>query len=93
MAKVYRINEYEWYATNGTLGELIGWYDKNVDSIEDVDTLQGIEESNIETEGMWSERNVTPEDIERLGDADEYCSRHPVFGDLKRHEGDVVKYQ
>ena len=93
MSKVYKINECEWYATDGTLGELIGWYDKNVDTIEDVEELQEIKECNIEKEGVWSEKNVTPEDIERLGDLDEYGSRPRQFGDLRRHEGEIVKYQ
>ena len=91
--KVYRLNECEWYATNGTLGQLIGWYDKNVDSIDDPDEICDIEECNLETEGMWSDSNVTPDDIKKLGNLDEYCSNPPEFGDLMRQGGEVVKYQ
>ena len=46
---VYRMNEYEWWATELSLGAFIGWYDKNINTIDDTDMLSEIEICDIET--------------------------------------------
>jgi hypothetical protein len=94
--KVFKMNEYEWYATKWSSEKTNDWYNKN---IEDND-IEDVELSDLDSEGMWYETN-DKEDIAKLGDSDELISYEVIndkkvpkaqFGDLKRYSGDVYKY-
>ncbi len=85
--KVFKMNDYEWWATSGTLGSLIGFYDKNVNSIENIEELEEIKECDINSEGTWCDVECTDEIIEKLSGKTEYYQNKE-----KRMSGDT-KYR
>ena len=94
--KVFKMNDYEWWATKWDADKTNDWYNKH---IEDND-IEDLELCNLDSEGMWYETKEK-EDIDKLGDSDELISYEVVnnkkvpkakFGDLKRYGGDVYKY-
>lgn len=87
--KVYHMNECDCVASKWDAKETNDWYSKQY---EDND-IEDVIEVGLDNEGMWWESD-NPEDIKRLGDADELISEvgKPKFGDLCRCEGMVCKY-
>ena len=88
--RVFKMNEYVWYASKWSSEETNDWYNKNVEDndIEDVELV------DLDSEGMWYETN-DKEDIERLGDSDELRKvvlGEAEFGDLLRKGNSVYKY-
>lgn len=84
--KVFKLNEYEWWATKGDLEDLINWYRENIDNSETFEEmLNEAEECDLDKDGMWWE-TTNKKDLEQLGDSDELISRDKVleFGSLKR---------
>lgn len=88
--RVFKMNEYVWYASKWNSEETNDWYNKN---IEDND-IEDVELVDLDTEGMWYETN-DKEDIEKLGDSDElgdFILGEAEFGDLLRKGNSVYKY-
>lgn len=89
--KIFRLDEYSWYVAHDLM-EFLNWYHKNVNSIEDEDDLSALEIFSPEDGQMWSNENITQEDIDTLGDYDEYC--RGGIGDLKKMpDGEIYKMQ
>ena len=89
--KIFKVDDYSWYVAHNLM-EFLNWYHKNVHSIETEEDLQQLEITEPEDGHMWSDTNITPEDIKELGDYDE-CCRGGV-GDLKRmSDGEIYKMQ
>lgn len=88
--KVFRLDEYSWYVAHNLM-EFLNWYDKNINSIETPDDLTELEIIEPEDGQMWSNTNITQEDIKELGDYEE-CCRGGV-GDLIRRDGEIYKMQ
>lgn len=88
--KIFRMDEYSWYVAHDLM-EFLNWYHKNVNDIEDVDDLSELEIIDPEDGCMWCNSNITPDDIEELGDYDERCGGG--VGDLKRVHGEIYKMQ
>lgn len=88
--KIFRMDENSWYAAHNLM-EFLNWYDKNVSSIETTDDLSELEIINPADGTMWSNENITGEDIAALGDSEKRCSGG--IGDLKRHDGLIYKMQ
>lgn len=88
--KIFRLDDYSWYAAHNLM-EFLNWYHKNIDSIETPDDLSELEIIEPEDGTMWSNENITQEDIEELGDAEEIC--RGGIGDLKRLDGYIYKVQ
>ncbi|HGD0580653.1 TPA: hypothetical protein ACH354_002316 [Clostridium perfringens] len=96
--RVFRMNDYEWYATKLEYCEDINkWY---ITHIVDENCLDDVEISDLDINGVWCETNDS-KDIKRLGEADELCTgeivingeKHPQFkiGDLHRKNGICYK--
>lgn len=88
--KIFRLDEYSWYVAHNLM-EFLNWYDKNINSIETPDDLTELEIIEPEDGQMWSNTNITQEDIKELGDYEE-CCRGGV-GDLIRRDGEIYKMQ
>ena len=65
-------DDYSWYVAHNLM-EFLNWYHKNVNSIETEEDLQQLEITEPEDGHMWSNTDITPEDIKELGDYDECC--------------------
>ena len=91
---IYRINPYSRYVAHNLM-EFLNWYHKYVDSIETVDDIEHLEIIEPNDGYMWSDQNITPEDINNLGDKDEYHNGlySVSLGDLQRKDGRIYKYQ
>lgn len=87
--KVYRMNDYEWYASKWDIEKTNEWY---CEQFEDND-IDDIEVSDLDNDGMWW-NTVDKQDIDRLGDADEIISEigKPKAGDLMRKGSEVYKW-
>lgn len=88
--KIFQIDEYSWYVAHDLM-EFLNWYHKNINSIDEPDELCELKMIEPEDGCMWRDSNITPEDIETLGDDDEHC--RGGVGDLKRVHGEIYKMQ
>lgn len=88
--KIFRLDDCSWYVAHDLM-EFLNWYDKNINSIESVDALDELEIINPEDGQMWSDTNITPEDIEALGEYEETC--RGGIGDLMRKGDEIWKMQ
>lgn len=82
---IFRMDEDAWYAAHNLM-EFLNWYDKYVCKIEDAEQLESIEILEPEDGFMWSNINITQEDIEALGDCEETVN-------LIKRDGEILKYQ
>lgn len=89
--KIFRVDEYSWYVAHNLM-EFLNWYDKNIDSITETDDLSQLEITEPEDGTMWSDKNITQEDVKKLGENDEYGSGEEA-GDLKKFYGEIYKMQ
>lgn len=98
--KVYKMNDYEWWASKLGKKETNEFYKKELRLTEEDNPSEDIKECNIDKEGMWWE-TVEEKDLERLGDADEIIGfenfngmtrRKVQFGNLMRIGGEVYKF-
>ncbi len=94
--KVFKMNDCEWWVTDGTAEEINNWYNQN---IEDND-ISDVNLCDIDKEGMWY-LTTDIKDIERLGDSDEIIGfeivegqhkRKVRFGDLTRKYDEIYKF-
>jgi hypothetical protein len=94
--KVYKMNEYESWASKLSAEETNEWYNKNIDEND----IEDVKLCDIDKEGMWY-LTEDPKDVERLGDSDEIIGfevvngmrkRKVQFGDLMRRCREVYKY-
>ncbi|WIV11148.1 hypothetical protein [Proteiniborus sp. MB09-C3] len=98
--KVYKINDYEWWASKLNIEETLDFYLKEYNLDEDDNPIENIKECDIDKEGMWW-LTEDIEDLEKLGDNDEIVSykivhgrriRKPEPGNLIRRSREVYKY-
>lgn len=91
--KVFRMNECEWWAINGTKEDMISYYNENIDTIDE-DNIDEVEECDIEQEGLWNELDMTDEYKEKLKGHNEWrnVEGETNFGDLKIIAGTLFKY-
>ena len=88
---IFQLDEYSWYAAHSIM-EFLNWYHENIDSIEIPEDVAGITMIEPEDGQMWSNTNITQEDIDALGDYDEHC--RGGIGDLKKMpDGEIFKMQ
>lgn len=99
--KVYKMNDYEWWASKNGVDELICWYRENIDdSLTFEEMLEEVEECDLDKDGMWY---ITTDkaDIEELGDCDDLIGfeiingmhkRKVQFGNLMRKGEEVYKF-
>ncbi len=87
---IFRVDEYSWYVAHDLM-EFLNWYHKNIDSIDDPDELTELEMFDPEDGTMWNDRNITQEDVDRLGDCDDITGGG--VGDLMRRDGEIYKRQ
>lgn len=83
--KIFRLDDCSWYVAHDLM-EFLNWYHENINSVETTDDLSDLEITEPENGHMWSNTNVTPEDIAELGEYDE-------LGNLMRRDGEVWKRQ
>lgn len=88
--KIFRVDDYSWYVAHDLM-EFLNWYHKNVNEIEDELDLIELEVTDPKDGCMWSNTNITQEDIDTLGDYDEHCAGG--VGDLMRRDGEIYKMQ
>lgn len=88
--KIFRIDDCSWFVAHNLM-EFLNWYHKYIDSIETPEDLDCLEIINPEDGGMWSDENITQEDIDALGDNDEMGTNE--IGALLRRNGEIYKYQ
>lgn len=88
--KIFRVDDCSWYVAHNLM-EFLNWYHKNIDTIENPDDLMELKEINPEEGTMWSDRNITPDDIDSLGDSDEIG--RDELGSLQRRYGEIFKKQ
>lgn len=88
--KIFKIDDCSWFVAHNLM-EFLNWYHKNIDDIETVEDLDCLEIINPEDGGMWSDENITQEDIDALGDLDELGTNK--IGALLRRGGEIYKYQ
>lgn len=98
--KVYKMNDYEWWASKLNKRETLDFYLKETGLDEDENPLEDIIECDIDNEGMWW-LTEDIEDLEKLGDNDEIVSykivhgrriKKPEPGNLIRRSREVYKY-
>lgn len=89
--KIYKIDECSWYVAHNLM-EFLNWYNKYIDELTEPDDLQELKVIEPESGTMWSDTNITQEDIAALGEYDEYGTGKDI-GDLKRHDGEICKLQ
>jgi len=88
--KIFKVDDYSWYVAHNLM-EFLNWYHENIDSIETEEDLDYLEIINPEDGGMWSDENITQEDIDALGDLEELGANG--IGALLRRGGEIYKYQ
>lgn len=98
--KVYKMNDYEWWASRLDPRETLDIYLKECGLEEEDNPIDYISECDIDKEGMWWQTE-SEEDLKTLGDLDEIVNyeevngrprRRPKFGNLIRRYGEVFKY-
>lgn len=98
--KVFRMNDYEWWASKWDKEATNEWYKKEYGLEEEENPLEEVKECDLDQEGVWW-LTEDKEDIEKLGDSDEIIGieiikgmhkRKVQFGDLQRRHGEVYKY-
>lgn len=98
--KVYKMNDYEWWASRLDPRETLDVYLKEYGLDEEDNPLEDIIECDIDKEGMWWETE-SEIDLKTLGDLDEIVNyeeingrarRRPKFGNLMRRCGSVFAY-
>lgn len=98
--KIFKMDDYSWYAAHNLM-EFLNWYNKHIDSIETPDDLSELEIIEPEDGTMWSNENITQEDVETLGDADEICrggeqmrvTEREICGSFRRAENQKQQIQ
>lgn len=98
---VYKINEYEWWASKWGIKETNEYYKKEYNLNEDENPTEKIITCNLDKNGLWVE-TTDEKDLGKLGKLDELisCKRYPngkvkrnvKVGDLMRSGGKVKKY-
>jgi hypothetical protein len=98
--KVFKMGDYEWWATKFNKEETLEWYIEESGLLEDEVSMDEMKECDLDKEGMWWETN-DPEDIKKLGDADEIVGIEKIngrtrkrvrFGNLMRRGAEVYKF-
>lgn len=98
--KVYKMNDYEWWASKLSPRETRDIYLKEYGLDEEDNPLEDIRECNINKEGMWW-RTTDEKDLGTIGDLHEIVNyenvignaeRKPMFGNLTRTSEDVFVY-
>lgn len=88
--RIFRLDEYSWYVAHNLM-EFLTWYHNNICTIDSTDDLAELEIIDSEDGSMWSNKNITQEDVERIGDAEEVGKGE--VGDLMRKDGEIFKMQ
>ncbi|GEM_PF-1156375 len=90
--KVYKMNDYEWWASKWDKQETNEWYKKEHGLSEQDNPIEEVVESDLDKEGMWWETE-DKEDIKKLGDSDEIIGFEIVNGQHKRKvtPGDLIR--
>ncbi len=92
--RVYRMNDYEWWASKWHIEDTNEWYIKEHGLDEEDNPTDEIYSCDLDKEGVWIETNE-PNDIKELDDNDELGNvvlGNPEFGDLKRYGDGIFKY-
>jgi len=98
--RVYQMNDCEWWASKLDKRATLNFYLKETCLTEEENPIEEVRECDIDKEGMWWETD-DPEDIERLGDADEVIGTKEVngmtvreiqLGNLMRIDGQIYKF-
>ena len=92
--KVYKMNEYDWWATEENMTEAVEEYQKY---IGENGICEDARECCLDNEGMWNPCTDQKKLIE-FGDYDESISRDPetmktLFGSMMRRYGDVYEFK
>lgn len=88
--KIFQLEEEVWYAAHNLM-EFLNWYDKNVKPIETPEDLKGLQMFAPEDGYTWSADNITPEDVEALGEKTELD--RGGSGNLRRVGNVIYKMQ
>ena len=93
--KVYRMNDYEWWASRWDIEKTNKFYLKDTGLDEEENPTEDIVELNIDKYGMWA-MTGDKEDINKIGDSEEVMYKDQRgkihFGSLKRMGDEVFKY-
>lgn len=88
--KIFRIDDKSWYVAH-SLMEFLNWYHQNIKSIESSEDLQELEILETSDVKVWSVKNVTKEDMEKIGNSDSYFDNGIPL--LQRENGEIFKLQ
>lgn len=98
--KVFRMDDYEWWATKWDLERTHEYYIKEYGLDSEDCLIEDVRECDIDKEGMWWETE-DEEDLKMIGDSDEIIGFEVVngqtkakveFGNLMRRSGEVYKF-
>jgi len=93
--KVYKMNDYEWWASKWDKERTNEFYLKEYELDEEENPVEEIEEYDLDKEGMWWD-TIDKQDREKLGDADELIEKMDdgsiKFGSLMRRGIEVFKF-
>ncbi len=90
--KVYRMNDYEWWASKWGKKATNEYYKKTMGVSEEDNPVEQVLQCDLDMDGMWY-TTEDEQDITKLGEHDEIINPCRVqFGDLKRMDGEVYKY-
>jgi hypothetical protein len=91
---VYKLNEYEWWASKLSIEETEAFYEKEIGEENDI---EDIEECNIDKEGMWWEIETGTKEHEeatlKLNGLSKWKQEKELTsGDLMNDDGTISKW-
>jgi hypothetical protein len=95
--KVYKMNDYEWWASNLSAEETNAFYKQEIGEEND---LEDIEECDIDKDGMWWTLDQESKEYEEIqiefirtnGENIKMLKQDRSFGDLTKSGCDILKY-
>lgn len=92
--KVYKMNDYEWWASDLTAEETNAFYKKE---IGEENSIEEIEECDIDKEGLWWVLEPETEEHKKAmvalnGKHTTYPGRNRKIGDLSNDNGTITKF-
>ena len=84
--KVYKMNDYEWIASNWDARKTLDWYLKETGLSEEDNPLEDVRECDLDKDGMWWEclDREHINELEAQGITKTLKTKKPQFGNLEK---------